>query len=293
MTPVQRRAAAVYLVETFDVSQRRVARLLGVSRSGLRYSAAPRPQDEPLIKEIRRLANRHPTYGCPMIHALLARDGWGDNYKRVERLWRELGLQRRPRRKPRRKSGPKPGTSLNSCVNRPARGKNDVWTCDFIATRTADGRPLKCLSLLDEYTRECLALRVASEMTGEDVRRIVTEVISERGAPNAVRSDNGSEFVCRALTERLIREGTEPIPVAPGSPWQNGYIESFHNTLRNDFLDRYEFESVAEARARAGWYRREYNTVRPHSSLGRATPQEFSAACDRRARKPKSGPKTD
>jgi transposase InsO family protein len=119
-------------------------------------------------------------------------------------------------------------------------------------------------------------------MTGADVRRIMARVIGRRGAPNSIRSDNGSEFICDALVGWLTGTGAEPIPVAKGSPWENGYIESFHSRLRDEFLERGEFDSAADAREKGSWYRREYNTVRPHSSLGYATPKEFSAACDKR-----------
>ena len=200
----------------------------------------------------------------------------------MRRLWIELGLKRPVRLRKPRKLGPKPGTSANSCVQQPARFKNDVWTCDFIHDRTADGRPLKWLTLVDEYTRECLVLHAARSITGADVRRIVARVIGRRGAPTRIRSDNGSEFICEALADWLPGVGAKPIPVAAGSPWENGYIESFHSRLRDEFLERVEFEDVADARAKASWYRREYNAVRPHSSLGYATPKEFSAACDRK-----------
>ena len=202
------------------------------------------------------------------------------NVKRVRRLWNELGLKRPVRLRKPRKLGPKPGTSDNSCVNQPSRFKNDVWTCDFIHDRTANGRPLKWLTLVDEYTRELLVLRAAGSMTGADVRRIVARVIGRRGAPSRIRSDNGSEFVCTALTGWLKSRGSESIPVAAGHPWENGYIESFHSRLRDEFLERIEFGSVADAQAKGAWFRREYNTIRPHSSLGYLTPKEFSAGCD-------------
>jgi len=248
----------------------------------LRYRRRHRSDEPALNREIRRLAHRHPRYGYRMIHALLLRRGWTINIKRVRRLWIELGLKRPVRVRKARKLGPKPGTSANSCVNQPAQFKNDVWTCDFIHDRTVSGRPLKWLTLVDEYTRECLVLHGATSITGADVRRIVARVIGRRGAPTRIRSDNGSEFICEALLNWLPAVGAEPLPVAAGSPWENGYIESFHSRLRDEFLERVEFEDVADARAKASWYRREYNAVRPHSSLGYATPQEFSAACDRR-----------
>jgi transposase InsO family protein len=280
VTPDQQRAAADYLAERYGISQRRACRIMGRSRSNLRYRRRQRSDEPALIREIQRLARRFPRYGYRRIHAMLVRRGWSVNLKRVRRLWTELGLRRPVRLRKLRKLGPKPGASVNSCVRQPARFKNDVWTCDFIHDRTADGRPLKWLTLVDEYTRECLVLHAAASMTGADVRRIVARVIGRRGAPTRIRSDNESEFICDALAGWLPGVGAKSIPVAPGSPWENGCIESFHSRLRDEFLEREEFESVADARAKAMWYRREYNTVRPHSSLGYATPREFSAGCN-------------
>jgi putative transposase len=190
-------------------------------------------------------------------------------------------LRRPVRRKKSRKLGPKPGTSANSCVNQPARFKNDVWTYDFIADRTSDGGTLKWLTLVDEYTRECLALHVDRSLTGSDVRRVLAGVVGRRGAPTRIRSDNGSEFICEALSQWLPGKGTEPIPVAPASPWENGFIESFNSRFRDEFLEAEEFESVPDGKEKGEWFRREYNTVRPHSSLGYKTPKEFSDECDR------------
>jgi putative transposase len=282
VSPDQQRAAADYLSDRYKVSQRRISRVMGRSRMTLRYQPRRRGDEEPLCKEIKRLACRHPRYGYRRIHALLIRRGWSVNLKRTRRLWKSLGLRRPLRLRKPRKLGPKPGTSSNSCVQQPARFKNDVWTCDFIHDRTVSGRPLKWLTLVDEYTRECLVLHADSSITGADVRRIVARVIGRRGAPTRIRSDNGSEFICESLVNWLPSKGARSIPVAAGSPWENGYVESFHSRLRDEFLEFVEFEDVADARAKASWYRREYNAVRPHSSLGYATPKEFSAACDRR-----------
>ncbi len=280
MTANQQRAAADYLCATYGISQRRASGTLGRARSTLRYRRRPRSGEAPLVRAIRRLAKRHVRYGYKRIHARLVRQGWRVNLKRVRRLWNELGLRRPLRRKKPQKLGPKPGSSANSCVNQPARFKNDVWTYDFIADRTIDGKPLKWLSLVDEYTRECLALYVGTSVTGADVRRVLARVIGRRGAPTRIRSDNGSEFICAALADWLPQVGTRPIPVAPASPWENGFIESFHSRLRDEFLECQEFESALDARCRARWWRREYNTIRPHSSLDYKTPQEFSAECD-------------
>jgi putative transposase len=282
VSPDQQRAAADYLDERYGVSQRRISRVMGRSRSILRYRRSHRPDEPVLSREIKRLARRHPRYGYRGIHAMLVRKGWSVNIKRVRRLWNELGLRRPLRLRKPRKLGPKPGVSANSCVQQPAKFKNDVWTCDFIHDRTASGRSLKWLTLVDEYTRECLVLHADESITGTDVRRIVARVIGRRGAPTRIRSDNGSEFICAALVDWLPGMGAKSIPVAAASPWENGYIESFHSRLRDEFLERVEFETVADAREKGSWYRREYNAVRPHSSLDYATPKEFSDACDKK-----------
>jgi putative transposase len=282
VTPDQQRAVAGYLAEEYKISQRRAGRVIGRSRSTLRYDRIHRSDDPPLVREIKRLARRHPRFGYRRVHVMLGRKGWSVNLKRVHRLWIELGLRRPIRRKKPGKLGIKPGVGGNSCVRKPSRFKNDVWTCDFIHDRTAGGGSLKWLTLVDEYTRECLVLHAAGSMTGADVRRIMGRVVGRRGSPTRIRSDNGSEFICEALTSWWKEVGSEPIPVEAGSPWQNGYIESFHSRLRDEFLEREEFESVADAQARGVWSRREYNTIRPHSSIGYRTPREFGEECDRK-----------
>jgi transposase InsO family protein len=281
VTATQQRAAAEYLRQGYDVSQRRAGRVLGRARSTLRHAPRDRSGDEPLIKAIRRLARRHLRWGYRRVHARLEKLGWTVNLKKVHRLWRELGLRRKARRRPQNKLGPKPGTSANSCANQPARYKNDVRTYDFIADRTADGRTLEWLTLVDEYTRECLALEVGYALAGADVRRVLGRVVGRRGAPGRIRSDNGSEFICEALRGWLPVKGTKPLPVVPGRPRENGFIESFNSRLRDEFLEVEEFESVPDAREKGRWFRREFNTIRPHSSIGYRTPKEFSDECDR------------
>jgi putative transposase len=282
VSPIQQRAAASYLAEEYGLSERRICRVMNRSRSTVRYRPKPGGDEPKLVREMKRLARRHPRFGYRRIHALLARQGWTANIKRVHRLWIALGLKRPVRLRKPRKLGPKRGTSANSCVQQPARFKNDVWTCDFIHDRTASGGSLKWLTLVDEYTRELLVLHADDSLTGPEVRRIVARVVGRRGAPTRIRSDNGSEFVCAALTNWLTGVGAQSIPVAAASPWENGYIESFHSRLRDEFLERTEFDNVSDARAKGAWFRREYNKVRPHSSLGYATPNEFSAACEKK-----------
>jgi putative transposase len=280
VTPNQQRAAAEYLRDNYDVSQRRVSQALGRARSTLRYRVRDRSAEQPLVAAIRRVARRHPRWGYRMVRAVLVREGWTVNLKCVHRLWKELGLKRPIRRRKPNKLGPKPGSSKNSCVNQPARFKNDIWTYDFVADRTVCGGTLKWLTLVDEYTRECIALHVDRSVTGAEVRRVLGGVIGRRSAPTRIRSDNGSEFICEALCNWLPSKGTQPIPVAAGSPWQNGFIESFNSRFRDEFLEAEEFESVADAENKARWFRREYNTIRPHSSLRYKTPQAFSKECD-------------
>lgn len=287
VTPTQQRAAASLLTEKYKISERRASRVLGRSRSTFRYRPRQRSRDESLIRDVRRLARRHRRYGYKKIHARLMHLGWEVNVKCVRRLWNELGLRlQKPRKKPRK--GGQRGTSANSCVNQPAQFKNDVWTYDFVAERTMDGRPLKWLTLIDEYTRECLTLQVARSMVGEDVRRVLARVIGRRGAPTRLRSDNGSEFICQALEGWLPSAGTKAIQVAPGSPWENGFIESFNSRFRDEFLNGEEFETVADAQAKGQSWRREYNTIRPHGSLSFKTPKQFSDECDRKRKKPKA-----
>ena len=178
--------------------------MLGRARSTLRYRRRQRSGEQALVRALQRLARRYPRWGYKPIHAVLLREGWSVSRKRVRRLWNALGLRRHVRRKKPRKLGHKLGTSANSCVNQPARFKNDVWTYDFIADRTADGRPLEWLSLVDDYTRECLVLHVANSVSGADVRPVLARVIGWRGAPTRLRSDTGKTDVGRRSSENKV-----------------------------------------------------------------------------------------
>jgi putative transposase len=278
VTGPQQRAAAEHLEEKFKVSQRRASRVLGRSRSTVRYEPKSRDDEAALVKAIRRLVRRHPRYGHRMIRARLVATGWEVNLKRVLRLMASLGCQQRIRRKTRAKRV-FPGSGKNACTSRPSTARNDVWTCDFIHDRTLSGGSLKWLSVVDEYTRELLVLAPAATMAAADVRRAFGRLVGWRGRPRAVRCDNGGEFVGAALADWLVSIGAELMAVAPASPWQNGFAESFHGKLRNEFLKLSAFADVADAKAQAEWYKCEYNTIRPHSSLKYRTPKAFAATC--------------
>ena len=255
------------------MSQRRACRALGQPRSTQRY--APRvPDDEPaLVAAMHAEARRHPRYGYRLVCGVLRGDGWKVNPKRVYRLWRREGLKvARKRRKKRRL-----GHSENGCVRRRAEGKNDVWAWDFIHDRDEWGRPLKWLSLVDEWTRECLLLEVERGMKAVEVIERMSEVMRIRGVPRHIRSDNGPEFIARALRKFLGAADVETLYIEPGSPWENGYAESFHSRLRDELLDAEIFGGLRDAKALAAGWRNEYNHRRPHSSLGYVPPATYAA----------------
>jgi putative transposase len=281
MTAARRRLIVTDIREQFYVSERRVSRALDLSRSGLRYAPVECDIQAALARRIEELAGTHPRFGYRRIWALLVREGWSVNKKAVRRIWRLSGLKLA---KPR--ANPKPrrphGQDANACHLRPSRGKDDVWTWDFIFDRTSDGRSLKWLSLIDEYTRECLVLEARRGMTAEEISVILAEVAVRRGGPpHRVRSDNGPEFAAEVVRGWLEGTGSGALYVAPASPWQNGFAESFHSKLRDEFLDREEFESEPQAQELGALWKGEYNTERPHSSLGYMTPAEFAATCPR------------
>jgi putative transposase len=277
VTAAQRRQAVRHLQEAFGVSQRRACRLLGQPRATQRQTPKTSAEEERLVRRMLELVRRHPRFGYRRIGVLLRREGWRVNRKRVYRLWRQQGLKvPRKQRKKRRL-----GHSGNSCVRRPAEHKDHVWSWDFLHDRTSDGRPLKWFTLVDEYTRECLALEVERRMTAQTVGAVLTAVVETRGAPAHIRSDNGSEFIAKAIRSWMTRLGLETLYIAPGAPWENGYAESFNSKVRDELLNVEAFGSVLEAKVLAREWRQDYNQVRPHSSLGYRTPAEFGEMCPR------------
>jgi putative transposase len=266
VSPAGRRAQVRYAVGR-RLSCRRACRLLGVPRSTLDYVPQRGRADGLLLAELRRLARRHPRYGYRRIWALLRRAGYRVNAKRIYRLWRHSGLTL-PRRRPRRKQ------RTGARVNPLAAGPNAVWTYDFVHDWAARGGRFKCLSVVDEYTKECLALVAARSLPAAAVLRVLRQLVARHGAPRYLRSDNGPEFIARRLRRWLARSEIATAYIDPGKPWQNGVGESFHSRLRDECLDREWFHSLAEARVLLEQYRRTYNEQRPHSSLGYRTPAE-------------------
>lgn len=221
------------------------------------------------------LVARHPRYGYRRIWALLQREGWQVNKKRIWRLWKQEGFKVPQNKHKKRRLG----SAVNGCTRLRAAGINDVWALDFIFDVTANGRSLKWLSIVDEYTRECLALEVCRQFKAHDVIDVVRELIAIRGAPGHVRCDNGPEFIAGALKGWLQSAKINALYIEPASPWQNGFAESFHSKLRDELLAVEIFETLPQARALALAWRLEYNHRRPHSSLDYQTPAAFAAAC--------------
>ena len=271
VSPPQKREGVQELVEAHGQSERHACHLVGMPRSSGRYMAHSRPGEAELRACIRRLAIEHRAYGCAQITYLLRREGVTANKKRIHRLWKAEGLQQ-PRRSPRKRwCGPK-GEVLKK-----AQRPNHVWTYDLMEDRTEGGRRLRLLNVLDEYTRESLAIRVERTMPARRVLSTLEWLVARRGAPEHIRSDNGPEFIAKAVRAWLGAKGCETIFIRPGSPWENPFIESFNGKLRTECLNRHVFEDGEEARTIIERWRREYNEVRPHGSLGGLSPAAYAA----------------
>jgi len=216
------------------------------------------------VAAIVQLASRYGRYGYRRVTALLRADGWRVNHKRVERIWRSEGLKVPNRQRKRGRLWLNDG----SCIRLRPTHRNHVWSYDFVADRTSDGRALRILNIIDEHNRECLASLVERRITADDALQTLTDLFTERGCPEHIRSDNGPEFTAKAVREWLGRLGTRTLFIEPGSPWENGYIESFNGKMRDELLNREQFDTQLEAKVLTENWRREYNEVRPHSSLG-------------------------
>ncbi len=270
MVSIAARREVVEFIKGRRISERRGCRLIGLNRKSCRYRRRRKP-DRKLIKRIRQLAMQHPRFGYRRIWALLSRDGVKINVKKVYRLWKQesLGL---PKRRPRKRRA-KPTIGILP----KAEKANQVWTYDFVFDQSLSGKSLKMLTLIDEYTRECLAVEVGVSNKSARVRQILEKVCLEKGFPKMIRSDNGAEFIAQAVNNWLAENSIKPIFIEPGKPWQNGKGESFNGKLRDECLSREWFSSVKEAQVVIENWRKFYNTERPHSSLGYLTPLEFKS----------------
>ncbi len=252
------------------LSRRRACALLSVPRSTLGYQSRTAVKDAPVRAAMQRLAGQYPRYGYRRIHVFLAREGLAMSEERCHRIWRQAGLQvptKRPRRRVRSRQ-PRPVVP---------QAPNQVWAYDFVFDGCANGQKLKCLTVVDEYTRECLAIDVAGSIRSKRVIETLGRLISLHGAPAVLRSDNGPEFVSRAILRWLMDNRIDTALIEPGKPWQNGTNESFNGKFRDECLSMEWFRSRAEARVLIDVWRRHYNTVRPHSSLAKMTPHAFKA----------------
>jgi len=225
--------------------------------------------DEPVV--VRRmidLTKQYGRYGYRRITALLQSEGFKVNHKRIERLWRREGLKV-PQKQPKRK---RLWLNDGSCVRLRPRYKNHVWSYDFVMDRTHNGKAIRMLTIIDEHTRECLAIEVNRKLNSQNVMDVLSQLFIERGTPQYIRSDNGSEFIAKRLRWWLRRHKIDTLFIEPGSPWENGYIESFNGKLRDELLKREIFDTLYEAQVLIERWRIEYNTIRPHSSLGYRPP---------------------
>ena len=250
------------------VSERRACAVIGQARATQRRRPEVRDDEAALTASIERLATRYGRYGYRRIRRLLVDEGWRVNVKRVYRIWRREGLKV-PSKQPKRG---RLWLNDGSCVRLRPERPNHVWSYDFVQDRTEDGRTFRMLCVIDEFTRECLAIRVERKLNSRDVLDTLGELFVRHGAPEHIRSDNGPEFIATALRDWLERVGVKTLYIEPGSPWENGYCESFNSKLRDELLAREIFFDLREAKILIETWRRHYNTARPHSSLGYKPP---------------------
>ena len=263
MSAARRRACVEHVTAELDVSERLACRVLGQHRSVQRRAPRAANDEAALRDSLIRLARQYGRYGYRRITALLRAEGWSCNHKRVERIWRAEGLKV-PARQPKRG---RLWLNDGSCVRLRPERPNHVWAYDFVEDRTRDGRKLRMLNVVDEFTRECLAIRVGRQIKAADVIDVLSDLFILRGIPGHIRSDNGPEFAATAVKAWISGVGAKTAFIEPGSPWENGYVESFNGKLRDELLNAEVFNTLAEAKVLIEQWRIHYNTVRPHSSL--------------------------
>jgi putative transposase len=266
----QRRQAATYLERAYGASERRVCRVLGLARNTKRREAHRRAHDRALGTALHQLSVRYPRFGYRKVYVKLREQGWKVGRERVRLLRKREGLQVVREQKKRRAGGR--STAMSSAAQAP----NHVWSYDFLQDQTAEGKRLKVLTVLDEFTREGLALHCARHVTSGDVIQLLSRLFTQRGTPLCLKSDNGPEFIAAAIQRWLAKAHVQTRYIDPGKPWQNGHTESFHAVIRDSCLNRWLFLSVPEARAVTTAWLHEYNTERPHGALHGLTPAAFA-----------------
>lgn len=268
IAPDSKRQAVRQVVEALDVSERRVCKIIGQPRSTQRYGKQISMDQDLLRRRIIELASQYGRYGYRRITALLRNEGWLVNHKRVQRIWREEGLKV-PQKQPKRG---RLWLNDGSIVRLKPLFPKHVWSYDFMEDRTHNGVKFRILNVIDEFTREFLAVKVARSLTSHNVIEVLTELFIERGVPVHICSDNGPEFIANRVRDWLERLQVRPLFIEPGSPWENGYIESFNGKMRDELLNLEIFYSLQEAQILIEMWRRHYNTIRPHSALGYRPP---------------------
>lgn len=255
--------AVIHVIKELNVSERRACRAIGHHRSTQKYECQENDFSKKITDRVIVLASQYGRYGYRTITDLLNNEGYKVNKKRVERIWRLEGLKV-PKKQPKRS---RLWLNDGSCIRMRPEFKNHVWSYDFVFERTHDGRSFKMLNIIDEFTREVLMIKVKRKLNSIDVLEALAELFLTRGVPKYIRSDNGPEFIAVALRSWLERLNISTLFIEPGSPWENGYIESFNGKMRDQFLNGEIFYTLKEAQVLIEWWRKHYNQVRPHSSL--------------------------
>jgi len=258
----------MYIVKRFGLSVRRACKLMGLSRTGFGYKAVAKPDEEAIRRRLRKLAQMRRRFGCPRLHVMLRREGFMINHKRTERIYRQEGLILRIRRRK------KMSSLLRTGIVKPDH-PHHIWSMDFMRDSLSDGRAIKVLSVVDEYTRKCFRIEVDTSINGMRVARVLTEIALTENLPEVIVIDNGPEFISKALDAWAYERGVKLTFIRPGRPVENAYIESFNGRFRDECLNENWFLSLEHARRIIEKWRIDYNNERPHSSLGYLTPEEF------------------
>lgn len=260
-------------MQKLEVSERRACVVLGLNRTVQRYNLRKKCDENELRKDIVRLAEKYGRYGYRRITAMLKVEGWKINHKRVERIWREEGLRVPQKQKKRGRLYFNEG----SCIRLRPMYKNHVWSYDFVQDRLCNGKKIRMLTMIDEYSRKCLKIKVGYNLKSDDVLEALADLFLTEGIPEYIRSDNGSEFVAKSVQDFLAKIGVKTAYITPGSPWENGFNERFNGILRDELLNGEVFYSLKEAQVLTENYRNEYNQIRPHSSLNYQPPAPRAA----------------